>query len=283
MSTARPWAVAMVVLAAAGAVLTPEGPALLLYPFRYVDAGDWGMANITEWQSPDFHDPAHLPLLAFILATALVGRRRVPWWISIIAIIGISATLISLRNGAVAAIIGAPAIAIGLDAALRDRQPEERLRPPKIARARRLMEIAIGVVVAVAGVGIFVPRDPAGAVQRSIERELPVQGVELLRERFPAGRILADYGWGGYVIGTMYDLGARVMVDGRNDMYDDSILAEYATVRDAAPGWEDIVDRYRVDAMLFPPYRPITRGAAERAGWCEAFRDENEVLYLRDC
>ena len=66
-------------------------------------------------------------------------------------------------------------------------------------------------------------------------------------------------------------------------MYDDSILDEYEAVRDADPGWEEIVDRWDVDAMLFPPYRPITRGAAELAGWCEAFRDENEVLYLREC
>ncbi len=81
----------------------------------------------------------------------------------------------------------------------------------------------------------------------------------------------------------MYDLGARVMVDGRNDMYDDAILEDYDRVRTAEPGWEEIVDRWQVDALLFPPQEAITRGPAEVAGWCEAFRDENEVVYLRDC
>ena len=56
----------MIPLAMLGTVFTPAGPALILYPLRYVDAGDWGMANITEWQSPDFHDPAHIPFLLWM-------------------------------------------------------------------------------------------------------------------------------------------------------------------------------------------------------------------------
>ena len=283
MSPARWWAVAMIPLALAGTAFTPAGPGLILYPLRYVDAGDWGMANITEWQSPDFHDPAHIPFLMFMGAVAIFGRWRVPWWKSLLAIMGIAMTLLALRNGPVAAIIGAPALAVGIDAALRDRRPTIRQPSPRLARQRRIMETVVVVVIAAAGIVIFTPRDPAATVRESIERELPVQGVEILVDRFPDGRILADYGWGGYVIGQMYELGARVAVDGRNDMYDDAILADYGLVRDAAEGWEAVVERWQVDALLFPPRRAITSGPAEAAGWCEAFRDANEVLYLRDC
>ena len=89
----------------------------ILYPLRYVDSGDWGMANISEWQSPDFHDPAHWPFLIFLAATAIFGRWRVPWWMSILSFLGIAMTLVALRNGPVAAILGAPALAVGIDAA----------------------------------------------------------------------------------------------------------------------------------------------------------------------
>ena len=129
MSGARRWALAMVPLAMLGTAFTPEGPSLILYPLRYVDAGDWGMANISEWQSPDFHDPAHWPLLIFMAATAIFGRWRVPWWMSILSFLGIAMTLIALRNGAVAAILGAPALAVGIDAALRDWRPTQRTHP----------------------------------------------------------------------------------------------------------------------------------------------------------
>lgn len=283
MSGARRWALAMVPLAMLGTAFTPEGPSLILYPLRYVDAGDWGMANISEWQSPDFHDPAHWPLLIFMAATAIFGRWRVPWWMSILSFLGIAMTLVALRNGAVAAILGAPALAVGIDAALRDWRPTQRTQSPRLARQRRVLELVMAAIVAIAGVVIFVPRDPEAAVRESIERELPVQGVELLLSEVPDGRILSWYGWGGYVIGTMYDHGARVFVDGRNDMYDDAILEEYNLVRGAEPGWEEIPDRYEVDAMVFPPFEAISKGPAVSAGWCEAYRDDNEVVFLRTC
>jgi len=283
MSGARWWAVAMVPLAMLGTVFTPAGPELLVYPLRYIDSGDWGMANITEWQSPDFHDPAHIPLLVFMGAVAIFGRWRVPWWMSILAFMGIAMTLIALRNGPVAAILGAPALGMGIDAALRDWRPSPQRHSPRVARQRRILELVMAAIVVVAGVIIFVPRDPAAAVEESVERELPVQGVEILVDRHPDGRILAWYGWGGYVIGNMYELGARVMVDGRNDMYDEAILVEYNHVKNADAGWEAIADGLEIDAMLFPPHEPITKGPAESAGWCEQFRDDNEVLYLRSC
>ena len=157
---------------------------------------------------------------------------------------------------------GGAALAVGIDAALRDWRPTRRTQSPRLARQRRVLELVMAAVVAIAGVVIFVPRDPEATVDESIERELPVQGIELLLREVPDGRILSWYGWGGYVIGTMYDHGARVFVDGRNDMYDDSILEDYNLVRGAEPGWEEIPDRYEVDAMVFPPFEAISKGPA---------------------
>lgn len=284
MSGAKGWALAMIPLAMAGVVFTPEGPSLLLYPFRYIDSGDWGLANITEWQSPDFHDPAHIPLLIFMAATAIFARwRGVPWWMSILAFMGIAMTLFALRNGPIAAILGAPALALGMDAALREWRPTPRTYSPRMAGQRRMLEIGLAVIVAVAGWIILAPPDAELAVRDSIDRELPVQGTEFLLEQVPDGRIASWYGWGGYMIGNMYDSGARVFVDGRNDMYDESILNDYTLIKNAEPGWEAIIDGYDVDALIFPPSEPITKGPAQDAGWCEAFRDDNEVVYLRSC
>jgi hypothetical protein len=66
-------------------------------------------------------------------------------------------------------------------------------------------------------------------------------------------------------------------------MYDQSILETYGRIREAESDWTDIADRYHIDALLFPPDKTITKGPADAAGWCEAYRDENEVLYLRSC
>jgi hypothetical protein len=150
-----------------------------------------------------------------------------------------------------------------------------------VQRARRLMELGMAAVLLVAAV-IIVPRLPALAGDRIALRSFPVAAVDRLAELDPDARVLAEYGWGGYVIHRLFDSGGRVFVDGRNDMYDEQILEDYSSIRDAAPGWEDLLASYGADAILMPPDAPLV-GAAEEAGWCEEFRDELAVLLRRSC
>ena len=43
---------------------------------------------------------------------------------------------------------------------------------------------------------------------------------------------------------------ARVFVDGRNDMYDQQVLEDYDSIKNADPNWQVLADRYGVDAIL---------------------------------
>src|SRR6185437_729591 len=95
-------------------------------------------------------------------------------------------------------------------------------------------------------------------------------------------RVLAEYGWGGYEIHRLYDSGGRVFVDGRNDMYSEQILNDYSHIRNADDGWQALLDRYGVQAILLPPGAPLVT-AADDAGWCEAYRDEVAVLLRPTC
>ncbi len=279
------WRLVLVAALACGlaSMLTPAGPIGLLYPLRYVDAGDWGLANILEWASPDFHNPAHWAFLGMIAALIWNGGRGAPGWLVSLSIVTVVMGLIAMRNAPIAAIAAMPVLAMGIDARLRERSPEPRLRNARRARQRRLMELGTAALVLVAGLVILVPRDPVAVIQRSIERNFPVAAVDVLEERSSDARVLAEYGWGGYVIGRLFESGGRVFVDGRNDMYGDAILNDYSSIRAADDGWERLVDRYGVEALLFPPDIPIVRGPAQQAGWCEAFRDDRSVLLLRDC
>jgi hypothetical protein len=81
----------------------------------------------------------------------------------------------------------------------------------------------------------------------------------------------------------MHDAGAHVFVDGRNDMYSQEVLEDYTAIRAADPGWQELADKYGVQAILLPPTTTLTRGPATDAGWCEVLRDERQVLYLRSC
>ena len=253
--------------------VTPAGPAGLLYPLRYIDSGDWGLAHIPEWQSPNFHDLVQIPLLALILGLAVVGQRG-PTWVRAVAYLAVVGALLANRNAPVAAVACLPALAIGLGRWLPERQSS------RAAGSRRLLETVAAALLVVAALAA-IPTTPGFA--GVLLSRYPAAGVEHLRQLQPASRVVAEYGWGGYVIQSLYKDGARVFVDGRNDMYPEAILRDYSTIRAADPGWQAIVERYKADAMLFPPQAPIVKGIAQAAGWCEAYRDARQVLLLRSC
>jgi hypothetical protein len=278
----RWWGVAAVALAFIGAMLTPAGPLGVLYPLRY--GQEWGLANIQEWQSPDFHSPAHWPLIALVVALMLNGGRATPGWVQLIAYVGTVMALVALRNGPVAAVLATPTLALGLEDRLRAWRGAHRPSGARVAVGRRAIEMVTAAVVIVGAVAIFVPP----ALTRSLEQQqedagYPVAAVNLLERDHPQIRVAAEYGWGGYLIYRLFDDGGRVFVDGRNDMYAEQILDHYTAISSGDPGWEQLTDAYGVEALLFPPSQPITRGLADAAGWCEAYRDTNSVLLLREC
>jgi hypothetical protein len=286
MAAALRWMVVGAVGALLASMLTPAGPAGLLYPLRYLEPGDWGLAHIAEWQSPSFHDPANVGLLVLVVALVAVGSRGalgsggavgsrgVPGWMAAISLIGVAMALLSLRNAPLAAIWALPVIAVGLQAWL-----PMRVSRPAQAVGRRVMEIIVAVVVVAGAVVIIGPQvvSPEQALERA---HLPVAGVDELARTMPDADVFAEYGWAGYVISRMHDSGGRVFVDGRNDMYPQSILEDYSSIRAADAGWPALLDRYGANAILLPPDAPLVR-AAPTSGWCEKLRDDHEVLLTR--
>ena len=143
------------------------------------------------------------------------------------------------------------------------------------------MELGFAAAI-VATAALVVPRLPVAASDASFARQFPVAGTDVLERVDPDTRVLTEYGWGGYVIWRLYDAGGRVFVDGRGDMYDPAILEDYVSIRSADEGWQRLLDRYGVDALLVQPDAVVVRGPAQAAGWCELHRDAVQVL-LRRC
>jgi hypothetical protein len=285
MSSQRGWVLATLLGVIGASMVTPAGPIGILYPLRYVEGGDWGLANIAEWQSPNFHEPAHMGLLLMIVLLGLNGGRATPGWLVALSWVGVALALLALRNAPIAAVFAMPALVMGFEARLRERDDrkarQRRPMAPSRQLGRRVMEFFTALVIAVGSMAVLIPRDLNAAIDRSLGTRFPVAGVDALERLQPDANVLAEYGWGGYVIWRLHDKGGRVFVDGRNDMYSQRVLEDYSSIRAADPGWQELAQRYGVGALLFPPEITLTRGPAKDAGWCEVYRDEWQVLYLR--
>jgi len=71
-----------------------------------------------------------------------------------------------------------------------------------------------------------------------------------------------------------------VFVDGRTDLYNDEIIAQWFQVVRAEPGWERVLDRWGVNVVLLDPGWPVV-AALERSGWKPVYRDEIGVVFTR--
>ena len=265
--------------AVAASALTPAGPEALFYPLRYVDSGDWGLSHISEWQSPDFHDPMQLGLLALVVAILANGMRGTPGWLAAMAVCGLVGALLATRNVPLAGLLAQPTLALGLGDRLRTRAAP---RPATVQLVRRIMEITAALVILLVTV-VVVPGLPAVAGHVVIPRTFPVAAVDRLAEIDPSARVFAEYQWGGYVISRLHDRGGTVFVDGRNDMYDEQILDDFVSIRNAEEDWERLLAHYGADAILLPPNAPLVEEPELAPRWCEAHRDEVAVLLVRDC
>jgi hypothetical protein len=287
MSSQRGWVLATLLGVIGASMVTPAGPIGILYPLRYVEGGDWGLANIAEWQSPNFHEPAHMGLLLMIVLLGLNGGRGTPGWLVALSWVGVALALLALRNAPIAAVFAMPTLVMGFEARLRERDERKararRPMAPSRALGRRVMELVTAVVIAAGSMAVLIPRDLNAAIDKSLGTRFPVAGVDALERLAPDANVLAEYGWGGYVIWRLHDKGGHVFVDGRNDMYSQQVLDDYSAIRAADPDWQELADKYGVEALLFPPEITLTRGPAVDAGWCEVLRDEWQVLYLRSC
>ncbi|MEO8274028.1 MAG: hypothetical protein ABI620_08170, partial [Chloroflexota bacterium] len=229
-------------------------------------------------QSPNFHDPAHIGLLVMVIGLAATGvAHGIPVWAAAVGLIGLAMSLLSVRNEPIAAVWCLSLLAVGLDARL---PRGADVRSARQSRHRRFLEIGLAVVSVAAVTIVVLPRvQPTDAAIQSAG--LPDRAVTYLGEAAPGARVFVEYGWAGYVIERLADDGARVFIDGRNDMYPDAILEDYTSIRRADAGWEDRLDAYAVDAILVPPTAALVPAAAATGRWCAAVDEASQVLLMR--
>jgi hypothetical protein len=280
MAGAWRWLLAAGFLSLLATMVTPLGPYGIIYSLSFGDPNDWGAQNISEWQSPNFHDPQVLPLLALIVAVVALGGGAGPGWLRTIGLAGIVMSLLAVRSIGVGALMAMPPLALALDARLPRRAAAPGRPVPQVA-GRRWIELATAVLVVV-GVTAGSFARVSGQPEVSNAR-FPVRGTTYLEQHDPTARVLTRYGWGGYLLEQLAPLGGRVFADGRMHKYAPQVIADYSTIVAVGDGWQSLLQHYEVGALLLSPEMALARGPAQQAGWCEVYHDDLQVLLLRTC
>ncbi len=271
------------ILAALGALacsaLNPNGPAAYMTAAGIFHTAATGHATIHEIlplkEFTEFTGQHYLyfEMLAFIalgaasFVWAALRKRRIDWLYAV-AFAGLAyASLTTFRAGLFLSLFGTAIIAGNL--------------APGDGRVRaRLLHIplAAGLVALIA----------LWLVPRSIVRQpvlpetlIPSKTAEFILADRPPANIFHPYEWGGYMIWALYPH-YRAFIDSRNS-FDD-----YDTVADAAPGWQAVLDKYKVNTVVFWPLlpfkgnvSPIVLALLKDDGWSPVYWDLGSVAFVR--
>lgn len=115
----------------------------------------------------------------------------------------------------------------------------------------------------------------------SYPRNYPFQAVTFMENKGIPNRILNDANWGGYLIWNFPE--HKFFIDGRMDNFfidGRSFLEDYIILMKAQSGWEVLMEKYKIDAILAPPSWPLVQVLRDKSEWEVIFEDEVSVLMI---
>jgi len=259
-------------------LLNPRGPEILTYPVSYFFAGKTERALIEEWQRPYFGLMVMWPLLAatIVILLSLLSRNRPRPFLIALSIIFVALSTQAARNVPFVALLLVPlgaSVAAARWAAAR-RENDSHLRVSLAFAAT--FTFAIGAFVLIMSAHLH---DALSGWQPS-SAGYPAQSTAYLQEHAPDAQIFNSYEWGGYLIDKLYPPGS-VFIDGRADVYGPNLVRDYVSIGLTEPGWQDKLDAYGVNAVLFPPKTFLAHALRQDPAWQEVYRDSDEDLFLR--
>jgi hypothetical protein len=182
-----------------------------------------------------------------------------------------AAALLSVRNMALAAMAASPPLAQHL-ALLRARDVPARVsqswRPTGQAAA-----LLLALAMAIIG-GLFSSR-------LTLDRGYPARALAFMRGHRLHGNVLAEFGWGEYLIWHAAP-GDKVFIDGRYDtVYPSKVIRDYLEFYFDQSGGDATLDSYPHDFVLVGTQAPARFLMARRAEWKLLYRDQTATLFAR--
>jgi hypothetical protein len=208
------------VLSAVVAALTPVGPAL----YGAVLGVGSRAQYFSEWDSPDYHNPACIVLgLLLAITVVLVVRRPTISRLDLaLLLLAGGCAVWSWRTVPLAAMILVPLAA----AQVRGTTARSASANPRIER----LLVAAGALVALVALAVAVPHTSSNP---------PAQPswVDPALSSLPAGtKVVDDWGWGGYLMWRYPQL--DLLMHGYGDTFTAAELQRNTDIEAIAPGWD---------------------------------------------
>jgi len=263
--------------------LNPNGLTLILYPLQTMKLKAASM-YITEWASPNFHQPFFQALAVFMLLTfvlaALSKRKPRPSALLLLSATAFGA-LYSARHIPIFTLVAIPQFAQSLSDFLQRFQWTHALSGNERTIGTRQQVLNLTLLLIVVSVGL-VRIGSTMSDQDTIEaKEFPKSAVQFIREHHITGSIYNLYEWGGYITWHLFP-SCRANVDGRADIYGDQFMTDYMNSYFGGKGWKEPIDRSGAQTALVSPNAPVANLLREQQNWKNVFEDDIAVVFVHE-
>lgn len=264
-------------------LINPIGYHILLFPFKLA-SNKFIMDNVSEFISPNFHDPMIFTylLLLMIAIFALSGKALNIVELMLIILFTYMA-LYSARYIPLFGIICAPILTTRSDELLKGSQG--RLADFFKKRAERIAavdSVSGGYLWLAMAVLVVMVSVASGKIAYGFDEKVkPVAAVEFLKRERLKGNMFNNDEFGDYMIYAAWPE-YRVFFDGRSDMYGAGRMKEYFKVSRVESGWKDVLKKYRMNWVIYNADSPLSRFLLADSDWRLIYADKVADIFVKN-
>jgi hypothetical protein len=265
-------------------LLNPFGYHILLFPFNLV-GNKYLMDHVQEFLSPNFHEPLPFKyLLLLLIAFIGISSRKLSAIELLLILIFLNMALFSVRYITLFAIIAAPIMVRYGDRLFEGLQGRtKKLLETRGDRFASIDSMSRGHLWPIAGLVVVVCLATNGQLVRTFDPKLrPAAAVKFLKKEPIKGNMFNNDQFGSYIIYSAWPQ-YKVFFDGRSDMYGVKRMKEYFNISSFQPGWEKIIDKYRIGWIIFNADSELSRYLQQRADWKLIYADKVAHIFVRNC
>lgn len=245
---------------------------------------------ISEWSPLQFTEKYFmytgyvvLYLILFNLLNAKVSLAE-----KILSLLWAVAALKHERNLPLFVLLSAPALVLNLQylvsylpgrvqflLSLKETEYEEDLNNKPVVKSFTFASAVALVLLLAAGAG-------KSFVDLKLSELHPVEEAEHIRDNYKDLRILNDYFQGGYLLHVLQNR-SKIFIDGRAETaYPPEVVQDYLDFYSNRPGWEKMLDKYKINAALIP-IADVNQSYFFKTSrqWHKMYEGKLDTLYIR--
>ncbi len=265
------------------AFVNPFGYHILTFPFN-LTSNKYIMDNISEFISPNFHEPMPFKyLLILMIAILAIARRRLNAIETMLILLFTYMSLYSARYIPLFAVITAPILVRQSGMIMSETNGRFieffRKRSYRIALTD---SFAKGYLLPSLSVLLVVILSMVGRLSYTFDRAIkPVDAIQFLKNEPLTGNMFNNDEFGDYIIYAAWPQ-YRVFFDGRSDMYGTAIMKEYFKIAGIKQGWEDVIRKYNIDWIIYNSDSALSQLLADRRDWQLIYSDKVASIFIRN-